>query len=273
MKKRFTQKNFHVKQKKRGNTFAVLGTIHRVGTGFLRIFLLFAVVTLISVGFVSLYHYLIASPYMKLEQVKVEGVDEKVRRELIQICGLHSDLSLLALNLNALQEKMKKHPWVRSINLERLFPNTLIVKAEKETAWALVVMDKIYYMNPWGEVFKEVEDSETMDLPVITGVSKQGSEIRKQLEKVTHLMKLLESEQGMWSLNELSEIHMNEYGGMSIYFNRISAEIKLACEDLTEKIEGLKKVTKHLAQTGRINQVIGIDLNQVDGAVVSFKST
>jgi hypothetical protein len=112
-----------------------------------------------------------------------------------------------------------------------------------------------------------------MDLPVITGVSKQGSEIRRQLEKATHLMKLLESEQGLWSLNELSEIHMNEYGGMSLYFNRISAEIKLADEDLTEKIEGLKKVTKHLAQTGRINQVIGIDLNQVDGAVVSFKST
>ncbi|MFH1294297.1 MAG: hypothetical protein ABIJ44_09245, partial [Pseudomonadota bacterium] len=102
MKKRFTQKNFHAKQKKRGNTFPVLGTIHRVGTGFLRIFLLFAVVTLVSVGFVSLYHYLLASPYMKLQQVKVEGVDEKVRRELIQICGLHSDLSLLALNLNAL---------------------------------------------------------------------------------------------------------------------------------------------------------------------------
>ena len=91
MKKRFTQKTLNVKQKKRENTFAVLGTIHRVGTGFLRIFLLFAVVTLISVGFVSLYHYLLASPYMKLEQVKVEGVDEKVRRELIQICGLHSD--------------------------------------------------------------------------------------------------------------------------------------------------------------------------------------
>jgi len=273
MKKRFTQKKSLVKQGKKRNTFAVLGAIHRIGSGFLKIFLLFSVVTLISVGFVSLYHYLIASPYMKLQQVKVEGVDGKVRNELIQICGLHSDLSLLALNLNELREKMQKHPWVRSINLERLFPDTLIVKAEKETAWALVVMDKIYYMNPWGEVFKEVEDSEKMDLPVITGVSKQGPEIRKQLKKASRLMKLLEPEQGLWSLNELSEIHMNEYGGMSLYFNRISAEIKLACEDLKEKIEGLKKVTKHLAQTGRINQVIGIDLNQVDGAVVSFKST
>ena len=66
---------------------------------------------------------------------------------------------------------------------------------------------------------------------------------------------------------------MNENGGMSLYFNRLSAEIKLACENLASKIAGLKKVAKHLTQTGRIHQVSGIDLNQDDGAVVSFKSS
>ncbi|UCF84407.1 MAG: cell division protein FtsQ, partial [Desulfobacteraceae bacterium] len=109
--------------------------------------------------------------------------------------------------------------------------------------------------------------------PVITGVSKQGSEIRKQLEEAARIIKALKSEQGMLSLNELSEIHMNEDGGMSLYFNRLSAEIKLACENLSSKIEGLKKVAKHLTQTGRIHQVTGIDLNQAGEAVVSFKTS
>ena len=188
MKKRSTQKKSRVKQKKKKNSLKVFGTLHRVGTGFLRIFLVFAIVALISVGFVSLYHYLIASPYMKLQQVKVEGVDRKFRHELIQASGLHSDLSLLAINLNSLKEKLKKHPWVRSVNLERRFPHTLFIQAEKETPWALVVLDKIYYMNRWGEVFKEVGDSEDMDFPVITGVSKQGSEISKQLEEAACIM-------------------------------------------------------------------------------------
>lgn len=273
MKKRSALKNLSVRRKKKKNVFAVFGAIHRVGAGIIKVFLLFTVVILISVGFLSVYHYLIASPYLKLQQVEMEGVDETIRQELIRASGLHSDLSMLDLNLHELKETMQKHPWVRSVNLERRFPHTLIVKAEKETAWALVVMDKTHYMNRWGEVFKEVEDSEDMDFPVITGVSKQGSEVRKQLAKASLLMKTLKTEQGLWSLNELSEIHINENGGMSLYFNGLSAEIKLDRGNLATKIEGLKKVTRHLTQTGRIHQVTCIYLNQVDGAVVSFKNS
>ena len=273
MKKKSVLRNQPVKREKKKSSFAVFGAVHRVVACLLKTAFAFAVVALISLGFLSLYHYLIASPYMKLKEVKVEGVDRKLRHELIQASGLHSDLSLLALNLNSLKEKLKKHPWVRSVNLERRFPHTLFIQAEKETPWALVVIDKIYYMNRWGEVFKEVEDSEDMDFPVITGVSKQGSEISKQLEDAARIIKALQSEHGLLSLNELSEIHMNENGDMSLYFNRLSAEIKLASENLSSKIKGLKKVAKHLTQTGRIHQVSGIDLNQADEAVVSFKSS
>ncbi|UCF86205.1 MAG: FtsQ-type POTRA domain-containing protein, partial [Desulfobacteraceae bacterium] len=141
MKKKSALRNHPVKRKKKKSSFAVFGAVHRVVAGLLKISFVFALVALISVGFLYLYHYLIASPYMKLQEVKVEGVDSELRHELIQASGLHSDLSLLAINLNSLKEKLTKHPWVRSVNLERRFPHTLIVQAEKETPWALVVID------------------------------------------------------------------------------------------------------------------------------------
>jgi cell division protein FtsQ len=274
MKKQSASSNQLVKRKKKKRVFIIFGIINRVGTGFLKIVLLFAIVALVSVGFLSLYHYLIASPFMKLKKVEVEGVDGRIRQELIEISDLNSGLSLLDLNLNALKAEMIEHPWVRSVNLERRFPHALIVQAEKETAWALVLMDnKIYYMNPWAEVFKEVETSEKMDFPVITGISNQGSEIQKQLKQAACIMKALESEEGPWALDELSEIHINEDGGMSLYFNCLSAEIKLQCENSKNKIAGLKKVAAHLARTGRIQHVTAIDFNQLDGAVVSFKNS
>jgi len=274
MKRRSGVKNSAIRRKKKKRTFTPFSMIRRVGAGILKVCLLFAVVVGISAVFLFFYQYLTASPYMKLETVEVEGVDSKLRQELIQAAGLNSDLSLLSLNLNALREEMKKHPWVRSVKLERRFPNTLIVQAEEENAWALVLMDdKIYYMNRWGEVFKEVENSEGMDFPIITGVSKQGSEVRKQLKQAARVMKILKSEKGLWSLAELSEIHINEGADMSLYFNRLSAEIKILSDDPANRIEGLKKVAKHLVQTGRIHEVTGIDLNQVDGAVVSFKNS
>ncbi|HUU81535.1 MAG TPA: FtsQ-type POTRA domain-containing protein [Acidobacteriota bacterium] len=271
MKRRTVIVNQPVRRKRNRTRLAVLRLIHLLGSVFFKFSLLVAVITIISFSFLSLYHYLLASPYMKLEHVEVIGVDNSIRAELIERYGLNAENSLIALNLDELKQKMETHPWVRSVRLERQFPDTLVVRAEKEEPRALVLMDKIYYMNRWGEVFKEVSDTEEMDFPIITGVSREGSEVQKQLESTAHLLGILESEGGVWSLNELSEIHLQEKGGMSLYFSHLPAEIKLSCGDLRNKMNGLKKVAEHLTQTGRIHQVTGIDLNYDEGAVVSFR--
>ena len=261
-----------VKKQKKRDFFAVFRVIPLIGSGLLKVLFVVAGIAVISLSFVFLYYYLLSSPYMKLKQVDMEGVDRKIRHELIQACGLNADLSLLELNLNELRQKMETHPWVRSAKLIRRFPHTLIVQAEKESPSALVLLEKVCYMNRWGEVFKEVYEWEDMDFPIITGVSGKNSEAREeQLERAALVLKILEPENGLWSLNELSEIHVDREGRMSIYFNHLNAEIKLMLCDLQSKMDGLKKVTEHLRRTGRIHQVTGINLNHVDGALVSFK--
>jgi len=202
----------------------------------------------------------------------MEGVDRNIRQELIQICGLNPDLSLLELNLNELRENMEAHPWIRSAKLIRRFPHTLIVQAEKESPSAIVLLENISYMNYRGEVFTQVKEWEDMDFPIITGVSgKDPKALKEKLEMASLILKVLKPEKGLWSLNKLSEIHVNRDGLFSIYFSHMNAEIKLMSCDLQSKMEGLKKVAEHLRTTGRIHQVTSINLNHVDGALVSFK--
>jgi cell division protein FtsQ len=166
---------------------------------------------------------------------------------------------------------MEEHPWVRSVKLERRFPHSLVILAEKQIPSALVVTDKIHYMNRHGEIFKEVKDSEEIDLPIITGASLDILEDSEQLHRAARVIKILEAEKGLWSLSELSEIHLKRNRGMSIYFSHLAAEIKVTVEDLADKMDGLNKVAEHLSRTGRIHQVDRIDLSHVDGAVVSFR--
>ena len=244
---------------------------HKVGSGLVKIFLLATVITVISVSFLSLYHYLLSSPYMKLEEVEVKGVDGKVRDELVERCGLNSDLSLLALNLNELKQRMEEHPWVRSVRLERRFPNSLFVQAEKEQPLGVVVLDKLYYVNRRGEVFKEIRPSDGVDFPLITGLDEEGSKRREQLERAVHLMRALESEEEPWSWNQLSEVHLKEDKTVSLYYNYIAAEIKLVWSDFGDKMNRLRRVARHLSQTGHIEQVMHIDLTYGDGVVVSFR--
>lgn len=243
-----------------------------MGSSFLKGLLLLGVFSAISLGLVFAYQYFLASPYLKLKHVEMIGVDEEFKVELMRDTGLNQELSLLALNLNELRRKMEGHPWIRAARLERRFPDTLVVEVERETPRALVLTDKVYYMNPWGELFIEVTDSDKKDVPVITGVSGEATAAEDQLARVAKIMKDLESEQGQWSIQELSEVHVREDGGVSLYFSHVPAEINLIWDDLGSKMELLKKAVAHLTQTGRIHEVSSIDLNYLEGVVVSFKT-
>jgi cell division septal protein FtsQ len=273
MKRQSVLKKQAVKRQKKRDFLALFRVIPVLGSGLLKVLFVVAGIAAISLSFVFLYYYLLSSPYMKLEQVDMEGIDKRTRQELIQICDLNPDLSLLELNLNALKEKMETHPWIRSVKLIRRFPHTLIVHAENQSPSAIVLLEKVSYMNRWGEIFKDVYEWEDMDFPIITGVSGKGSqELKEKLEMASLVLRALEPEKGLWSLNELSEIHVNGDGEMSVYFSHMKTEIKLNSWGLQSTMDGLKKITEHLRSTGRIHQVTSIDLNHEDGALVSFRN-
>ena len=273
MKKRSILSKQSVAKKQKRKTGGRIISVIRPATHILfKSFFLLVIVSGVSLTLMFGYHYLQTSSYTKLEKVEVTGVDERIKYELIDMCDLDSYPSLLFLDLKALKQKMEKHPWIRSVKLKRRFPSTLKVWAEKHAPLALVVMDGIYFMNQWCEVFKEVNELDDIDLPVITGVSEHGLKRKRQLHRAAHVIKTLASQKGPLSLKELSEVHVKNKG-ISLYFSHLDAEINVMSDDFENKICGLRKVRKHLRNTGRIHQVIGIDLNSADGAVVSFRKS
>ncbi len=272
MKKRSVLNKQSVKKRKQKRKISdpAFGIIRQTGPVFFKCFVIFAIIAGTSLSLMYCYHRLLTSSYMRLEKLDVKGVEQDIRNDLIEMCSLNSDLNLLALNMKDLKQKMEEHPWIRKIKLERKFPNTLIVDAEKHIPSALVVMDKIYYMNQHNEVFKQINDSDPIDFPVITGVSGKNRKTHWQLHRAGCAISILKSQKEPWSLKELSEIHVKDEG-ISLYFKHFAAGINVMSDDLGYKIRGLRKVTKHLRKEGRVHQVTGIDLNSEDGAVVSFK--
>ena len=249
----------------------VAGIIRNIGSGVLKVFLFLSVLTAISLTFVTLYNYLLTSPYMKLAHVEIRGVDKDMRNELLQMGGLTLEQGLLSLKLEVLKKEMEKHPWVRTATVERRFPDTLIVEVQKEEPVMLVLLDQFFYMNRQGRLFKPVSRDEEMDFPILTGLSKTDPDQKEKLDQTAHVLNVLKAQEDRWSLQNLSEIHLNKNGGISLYFNHIRAAIRISRNNLARNMEELKQVAKHLSKSGKINLVTQIDLNHVDGAVVSFK--
>lgn len=277
MKKRSVLKKQSVKKRRqkkktRSSVFSVINLVRQVCPAFLKCSIFLIIIACTSFSLIYCYHCLLTSPYIRLEKVEVKGVDQEIRNELITLCGLNAAPNLLALRLNDLKRKMERHPWIRTVQLKRRFPHTLIVNAEKHVPSALVVLNEVYYMNQQCEIFKQIANSDKIDFPIITGVSGRGQKAQWQLHRAAQAIMILESQKKPWSLENLSEIHVKN-DGISLYFTHLPAAINVMSVDLECKMDGLKKVTRQLRKEGRIHRVTGIDLNSEDGAVVSFRKS
>ena len=260
-----------VSGKKRKGFSKIGKVLYLLGSRIVQFTFLVIVLVAISVLFLSLYQYMLRSPYIKLEQVVVTGADGELKNDLLKKLRLNDDQSLLAIDLGELKQLLEKDPWIRSVQLEKQFPHTLIIRVQKESPWALVALDKLSYINRWGEVFKAVDETDDVDYPVITGIPTRGIERERNLKLALQALRVLQSRMGPWSMEKLSEIHVDRRGTLFVYSVSINAVIRFRGNELDNKKDELKKIIEHLNRTGRIHMVKSIDLNFRDGTVVSFK--
>jgi cell division protein FtsQ len=225
----------------------------------------------VSFFFIFVYQSLLSSSYVKLETVIIKGVDEKIKNELLEMSQLSSDMSLLAININELKQRLEEHPWIRAIEVEKRFPHTLIIRGEKEVPQAIVALDTLSYINRWGTIFKTLGPEDNVDYPVITGISRNENEMVRQLQLAANVLETLESETGSWAPANLSEMHVSTTGNVSLYSASLPFAIKMRGSDFDSKKDQLKKIVEHLKKTGLIHTVSVINLNYQNGVVVSFK--
>jgi cell division protein FtsQ len=260
-----------IRREKAGRLSKAWRSVQVFSAFLLKLSLVAVILVLISLAFLSLYGYLLTSPYIRLEQVEVLGVEEELRSELLEMAQLNYEHSLLAVDLNAIKDRLEQHPWVRSADVEKSFPHSLIIRAEKQEPLALALDGRLCYMNRWGELFKEVLPDERVDFPVITGLSEKKREREEQIKAAVHVLHLFESEEPPWDLDHLCEVHVKEDGTLHLYLSFMPGQIRLKAGDLAAKLDELKKLVEHLASTGRIHMVKAIHLDYGEGAAVAFE--
>lgn len=225
----------------------------------------------VSFLFLSLYEYLLTSDHIRLKEVIIRGADENLKQEILERSKLNFDLSLLAIDLRDLQQQLGALPWVKSVQIKKDFPHTLVIRVDRQSILALVVAgDRYYYLNTDGEIFKELDPSDSVDYPVVTGIPADFDKEGGKLKLAAHILDELKNESGAWSLKDLAEINLGPEGSVDLYSLSYAAVIKFKGTELDSKKEELKKILAHLNRQGLIKMVKAIDLNYREGAVVSF---
>ena len=206
-----------------------------------------------------LERFLRTHPYFSVTEITISGYQKVGGSEIVAITGLRPGVNIWQVNPTRIEAKLNSHPWVRREVVRREFPRRVIIQIEEWEAKGIVVLEKLYYANAEGFVFKEVEPGEKANLPFITGLGNEGVDLnsRQARKKISEALTL--SDLFAKSSMAVSEIRFRPEGGVIAYPVSHSVPLHMGWGDWTGKVQRLKRVW--MEWQGREHLIASLDLS------------
>ncbi len=243
----------------------------RVIFGFFRLLLWGSVIIGSFLLLAGGYRYLITAPYFSVEQITVKGLKQLSPEQVISQSQLKINDNIFAVDLVQVKKRLEAHPWIEQASVQRTLPRSLKIKIKEREAVALIHLENLYYLDKNGQIFKKVSREESLNFPVITGITRSElsspgrQDVKDLLGKALTLLKLA-SGRGWLRKSNISEINIDPDLGLSIFTADTATQIKLGLNHLSRKWSHLQRLLPFLQ--GRIRTVRYIDLNYQRMAVV-----
>lgn len=226
------------------------------------------------VAFVAIYGrgYLREAEWLSLSTVTFNGVTRSTGAELSQHAGLTVGMLLVDVDTDAVERAMSSQPWVKSVVATRVFPHTLTIDVKERVPAAVLSLGDLYIVDTEGQPVKRLEQSDGLDLPIISGIDREGFEAHRE-ETAVAVRGALEAIRA-WTersgLAELSELEVTE-GGYA-YLTSDGARVQLTNVDIAGSLDRLERV-QHALRTRQLTaQVIRLD-SRLDRVTVQLSST
>lgn len=228
-------------------------------------------------GLLAAYMLFLHMPYFNVQQVDVTGNRRLSRAELIEASEMDGTINLLTVDLNALADKLRRHPWIRSASVYRRFPGQLIMEIDERTPRAIVAAEKLHYVDEQAELFTRLLPGDPVDFPLFTGVTTEdlkarGPEIQELVRQGFGLLELLERTGTDLDQSGIGEIRIDLDEGLSVQ-TRSGRLIVFGKSDFELKLQRYGRLRRFLTQTGEWNNAQIISLDFEDRALVRSDKT
>lgn len=232
----------------------------------LYLFILFLSIIVIQEGVKLTFNYLRTTPFFSLQNIEVIGVNRVSESGVIELANIDKNINILTIDLNEVEQKIRKNPWIKELRLRRILPGTFRITIQEKIAHAVVIYDTPYFVTSNGEIIKPVFPGEDIDLPVISGLaSKDWIFIRNALG----ILKSPET-QKVIPPSQIGELHFDDN---RLTFYTISPAIKILGDtrSMKDQLYRLKLVLNDLQN--RKLFASQIDLNYSKKVVVKLKNS
>lgn len=227
---------------------------------------------LLASGALLTAQMLLESGYFGVRQIRVEQQERVSKEEILEASDIRHGDSLFDLELHLIGRKIEEHPWIARAEVERAFPDQVVIRVVERQVRAIIDLDYLYYVDRGGEVFRMLESGDRLDYPVISGINRQylldnPDQTQDCLNLALRLMDELDHRE-LFNLEDVSEIHYDLQEGLILHTRTGGVPVHLGTQEFAAKLDRLEKIYNDLEP--RLLALKYIDLNVTDRVIVKL---
>jgi cell division protein FtsQ len=233
-----------------------------------------AALMFVSLLFVFSYDFLTQCDYFKAKGLVVVGTNRLTQDQVLQQANITNGVNIFSVNLSKVRKRLLAHSWIEDAEVRRELPSGINIRIKEQKPLAVLDLGRKFIINTHGEIFKEMDQTDRCNLPMISGLEFSDINVKGELRSIPFdaVMKILELGQNSESILPCSlirRIHVDREMGLTIYAFDNIREIKIGYNNYPDKYAMLKDVLFYLEKNGEFSRLESIDLNNLNRIVVN----
>jgi cell division protein FtsQ len=226
-----------------------------------------------SLLFILCHDALTQSACFEAQTISVEGNRRLSKKAILKQAGAKRYDNILGLNLRLLRQRLLANPWICAAEVERRLPDSIHIRVRERVPVAMLKLNRLFFLDETGEVFKSVEPSDRIRVPVVTGLKISDIDLNGQghssvfaaMMNVLHLSRLHGS---ILPLDTIRTIHADPGMGLTLCGFEEDLVIRLGFGDYESKFNRLRDTMSYFRRGDGALGIERIDLNDLERVVV-----
>lgn len=226
----------------------------------------FIVTTIIAVSAIlagiQLFLFLFCSSYFALSRVEVSPMNQIGREEILSLAKIKPHCNLLTLQTDSIITKVRAHPWVEKVRIQKQLPNRVRIEIIERKPVAVICGKDTFGIDAEGYLLPDIRMGEVRNLPLITvndsTLACYPDRITTPaMENALYTIEYLKNNNPLF-LKEVSELSIVSPDNLIIYTLHEGTEIRLGNNNLDERLAKLQQVWEIVKQQQLVEEYIDL---------------
>jgi POTRA domain, FtsQ-type len=211
-------------------------------------------------------------PYFAVREVVVRHHGRLTATAVRSVAGIEPGTSIWDADLDEVNERLLREPWIRSARVRRELPDRVVITAREHRPTAIVAVDPgadLYYVAANGHIFAPVGRTDSRDHPYLTGLTQADLGGRdafgpRAVRRALALLRL--TARVSPGLGAASEIHIDRVKGLRLLPVQPAVPVEMGWGGFEPKLARLVEVLRLWA--GRQGEIAGVSCVFADQVIV-----